>query len=249
MDLHGTLRYRGSKIYLNRKHLLADGAWKWFQDATSLDKGDEETARKMLAELNIAELAKYEIRAVVTRTASGGLPVGETVRTFARQWIELRKAREFTSAFGDESRFAKHLFPFVTDDGVELGDLPLCHVKPRHVRALVAKLGSTLAPRTVRNIYSMLHAMFEDAYADERVESNPCRLRRGDMPVSEDRNPRWRTTAIFTRDELIALISDRRIRSIGERCMRLRSSPPAARASSARSAFGTTIAACVRYRG
>jgi hypothetical protein len=68
----------------------------------------------------------------------------------------------------------------------ELGDLPLRYVRARHIRALVTHLANQLASRSMHNTYSMLHAMFDDAYADELVENNPCRLRRGDLPVAED---------------------------------------------------------------
>jgi hypothetical protein len=210
MDLHGTLRYRGKKIYLNRKRLLENGDWKWIQDSTGVDRGDEETATKLLAERNASELAKHELRALVARS-NGSSPSGDTLRSFSRQWVETRKTRELTSAFDDECRFAKHVWPFIVDGVGELGGLLLQQVRPRHIRALVMSLANKLASRSVRNIYSMVHAMFDDAYADELVESNPCRLRRGDIPVSEDKDPRWRSTAVFAREELIALISDPRI--------------------------------------
>jgi integrase len=63
----------------------------------------------------------------------------------------------------------------------------------------------------VRNLYSMFRAMFADAHADERVDRSPCRLRRGDLPASRDRDPRWRARALFDRDEVVALITDSRI--------------------------------------
>lgn len=211
MDLHGTLRYRGNKIYLNRKRLRENGDWKWIQDSTGLDKGDEETATKLLAERNARELAQHELRARAARSSGDSLSSAETLRSFARQWVATRKMRELTSAFDDGPRFGKHVLPFVIEDIGELGELPLQQVRPKHIRALVMSLANKLASRSVRNIYSMVHAMFDDAYADERVESNPCRLRRGDLPVSEDKDPRWRGTAVFTREELTALISDPRI--------------------------------------
>lgn len=57
----------------------------------------------------------------------------------------------------------------------------------------------------------MVHAMFADAYADEHVDQSPCRLRRTDLPALRDRDPRWRATALFSRDEVIALMNDSRI--------------------------------------
>ncbi len=214
MDLLGSVQYRGRKIYLNRKKLLESGQWKWTQEATGLDRGDENAAGDLLEERNASELARYELRAVVVRSKCrvGTSSSPETLRQFSELWVANRKARQFTSAFDDERRFQLHILPFVIEGVSALGDLPLRHVRPIHIRAWITAVEQKgLAARTVRNLYSMLHAMFADAYADERVDSSPCRLRRGDLPGSEDKDPRWRGTAVFTREELVALITDRRI--------------------------------------
>jgi integrase len=86
------------------------------------------------------------------------------------------------------------------------------HREPRHVREWIVHLQTkALAPRTIRNLYSLLRSTFADAYGDDLIDSSPCRLRGGDLPKSDDKNPRWRVSAIFTREEVASLISDDRI--------------------------------------
>src|SRR5262249_16156808 len=77
-----------------------------------------------------------------------------------------------------------------------------------------AKMGQErkhLAPRTVRHVYGVLHRMFEDAVADELIDSNPCAIKRGELPAKIDKDPTWRSGAVFSREELERLISDERI--------------------------------------
>jgi integrase len=209
MNLYGSVQYRGRRIYLSRKRLHPDGRWKWAQESTGLSRGDEPVALQLLEEHNAHELARYKLRALVAQPIDARIP---TVESYARKWIDLRKRRHLTSAFDDERRFRLHIWPYSIDGVARLGDIPLPAVRSPHIRAWVTGLASTeLAPRTVRNLYSLVRAMFEDAYADELVDNNPCRLRRGDLPKSEDKNPRWRASAIFTREEVVSLISDERI--------------------------------------
>jgi len=50
--------------------------------------------------------------------------------------------------------------------------------------------------------------MFEDAVAEELIESNPCTLKRGELPRKTDKDPTWRAQAVFTREEVERLLSD-----------------------------------------
>src|SRR5258707_7972644 len=101
MDLPGSVQYRGKKVYLNRKTLLQTGRWKWVQEATGLERGEEVTARNLLHEWNLHELAKDELRAMVLQRKSVGAEFSPepTLREFAKQWVEHRKAHGLTSAF------------------------------------------------------------------------------------------------------------------------------------------------------
>ncbi len=53
--------------------------------------------------------------------------------------------------------------------------------------------------------------MFEDALADDLIESNPCAIKRGELPAKIDKDPTWRSGAVFTREEVEQLLSDDRI--------------------------------------
>jgi len=46
---------------------------------------------------------------------------------------------------------------------------------------------------------------------DEILDFNPCVLKRGDLPRKTDKDPRWRSRAVFSREEIEALIYDDRI--------------------------------------
>ena len=133
-----------------------------------------------------------------------------TLALYADRWIADRRKRGLSCAQDNEGRLA-HVLPM-------LGGLRLDEVRPRHVRnlarALAAMVGPAddqLAPRTVHHIYGTLHTLFEDAVADELVDANPCALKRGELPKKVDKDPTWRSGAIFTREEVELLISDQRI--------------------------------------
>jgi integrase len=70
-----------------------------------------------------------------------------------------------------------------------------------------------LAPRTVRNVYYLVRAMFRDAEVAELIPlgQNPCILTKRQLGKLRDKAPGWRHGAVFTRAELEALISDERI--------------------------------------
>lgn len=153
----------------------------------------EAKARKVLTEL----VARIE-----AGTAFGEELVGTmTVREFADAWINERKEAGVSTWKDDKARLDNHILS-------EIGDVPLQEVRPRGVRAIVKKLKKTaLAPRTVRNIYGTARTMFNDAVAEELIEVSPCKLRRGDLPKKKDKDPTWRATAVFNRDELVMLVS------------------------------------------
>ncbi len=127
-----------------------------------------------------------------------------TVAAYAKDWADARDDRNWT-AKTDLSRLTKHVFP-------ALGAKKLSEVRAVHVRELVAKLRySGLASRTVRNIYGALHRMFQDAVAMELIDSSPCVLMAGDLPVIQDKDPAFRKGAEYSREEVEALISDVRL--------------------------------------
>src|SRR5437899_257583 len=46
---------------------------------------------------------------------------------------------------------------------------------------------------------------------EELLDTNPCVLKRGELPKKIDKDPTWRQGAIFTKNEVEAAISDDRI--------------------------------------
>ena len=195
----GTVYARGNKLWIGYK--AADGSRKYAP--TKFTVGQEAKAAKVLEAIE----RRIQAAAGFADAALGPL----TVKRYLASWIKDRRLRNVASASDDETRLQRHALP-------ELGDLLLADVRPSHIRNLVrslkAKVGqgrAELAPRTVRHVYGVLHRMFEDAVADELIESNPCSIKRGELPAKIDKDPTWRSGAVFTREEVEQLISDKRI--------------------------------------
>jgi hypothetical protein len=129
-----------------------------------------------------------------------------TVAAYGEQWLAGRQERGVRAIVGDRGRLTNQAFP-------HRGVLLLREVKPRHVRDMVRALrqAGELAPRTILNVYGLVHTMFRDALVDELIEGNPCMLHRGELPEKTDEDPEWRASATCTAREVEQLISDSRI--------------------------------------
>lgn len=136
-----------------------------------------------------------------------------TVRAYAEEW--LRRRIEITTAKDEATRLRLHVFPLI-------GHMALAEVRPRHIRDLINAIkqktsdapkckGERLAPRTVRLVYATLRLMFKSAVIDEHISASPVIVEKGVLPKNVDKDPEWRSTAIFDREELIAVVSDPRI--------------------------------------
>lgn len=138
------------------------------------------------------------------RRDEGGTPTGPlTVRRYVKSRLDKRR-EEGHDWTADRGRLEKHVLPTI-------GDLVLADVRTVHIADLVRKLrfasDPKLAPRTVRNIYSVVNAMFRDAAIDGDIEVNPCILTDAQLGNVVDKDPEWREGAVFTRDEAEILIS------------------------------------------
>jgi integrase len=134
-------------------------------------------------------------------------PVDATVEEYGRRWLQLRQRLRIDDWTNDESKLRCHIYP-------RIGMLRLVDVRAIHIAALIRAIRLARprkAPRTVRNIYSSLCAFFRDAEIEGFVERSPCILTRYQLGEAVDADPDWRDRAIFTRQELTALISDARI--------------------------------------
>jgi len=137
-----------------------------------------------------------------------------TVRRYAARWLQNRNRLDVGNAVKEESHLRLHILP-------HLGDVVLAELRPRHVLDLVRKLEQTkrlrrkaptfLAPRTVRHIYGTLRSLLGDALVDGLVPLNACTLRPHHLPPDIDRDPAWREAAVFSRQEIVKLVSDPRI--------------------------------------
>lgn len=190
----GSIYARGNRLWIRYKTV----AGRWTQKSSGFNVGQERKASALLTK--VEQRIRARVEAGETEE-TGSL----TVKRYALDWL---KRRTTVTVKDDESRLTRHVLPM-------LGGLLLADVRPRHVRDLVRALAArdeeALAPRTVRNVYGVLHTMFHDAQVEELVDANPCVLKRDDLPKKVDKDPAWRPTAIFVREEVEALISDERI--------------------------------------
>ena len=185
----GSVYARGRKLWIRFKG--PDG--KWTQSKSDYYVGQEREARELLDEVEerIAAGSKYQ-------DGSQG-PV--TVERYAARWIKDRQ-RDVADWKTDELRLRLHILP-------NIGPLPVHLVRPRHIKAVVDVVKDAgRAPRTVRNVYSVLCAMFRDMMIEGLIRVSPCVLTVRHLGEIVDKDPEWRATAIFSRDELASLIYD-----------------------------------------
>ncbi len=187
----GSVFPRGRMLWL--KYKGPDG--EWHNASSGFEVGREEQARAVLA-------------AVEAKIAAGFADAGPlTLTAYAKKWIKERRNRGITSAGDDDSRLRKHVLPV-------LGARRLDELRPALIRDLVRALvrrwreTGKPAPRSIRNIYGALHRMLEDATVDGLIATNPCHLKRGDLPQPEDADPEWRDSAVFIRSEVESILAE-----------------------------------------
>lgn len=128
-----------------------------------------------------------------------------TLREWIGVWLERRKEAGHDWK-KDRGRLQKHVLP--TLGGVDLQDVTTAHVAEIvHTLRFVTKL----AQRTVRNVYSVLAAAMRDAAVAGKIRLSPCILTEAHLGSVVDKDPEWRQSALFTREETETLISDQRI--------------------------------------
>lgn len=170
---------------------------------------NQRAAAALLAQRN------REVRDGSWQPASKGGGSGQTLREYATAWLDARLAAGVKSHRNERQRLVQHVLPV-------LGDKRLGDVRRQDVRQLIADFartpskttGKPPAPRMVHRVYEDLRTLYAEAVeVDELVPASPCSLkvRRGELPKKKDADPRWRTNAVFSRDEVEMLISDERI--------------------------------------
>ena len=153
---------------------------------------------------------RVRLTATDRRASDAGIsyasPAMMTVAAYVKRWPTDRKRLGLRSVPDDTSRMNLHVLPHI-------GGMELHEVRPRHLRELVLRLREKgkLAPRTIHHVYHLAATLFRTAVAEELIEATPCVLQRGFLPKKVDKDPTWRVTAIYTREEIEKWISDRRI--------------------------------------
>jgi integrase len=193
---------RMGSIYPRRKrwwmkYRLPDGSWKP-QPTPFLvaELQDRQRAAEYLAQV---EAGLADAPSVDPRRA--------TVKEYGRRWLQLRQRSQIDDWTNDESKLRCHIYP-------RIGMLRLRDVRAIHVAALIRAIRLSIprrAPRTIRNIYSSLRAFFRDAEIEGFIDRSPCILTRYQLGPVVDAHPDWRDGAIFSRSELLLLVSDKRI--------------------------------------
>jgi integrase len=186
----GSLRAHRGWILLTIK----DSSGKWVEKTTG--EADTPAGWRAAERLRAEVVAKLQ-----SREAATGSTAPVTVDAWAKTWLAERDNRDREN---DEARLRLHVLP-------ALGSMLLEEVQPRHLAAL-AKEWQAKAPRTRRNIYSVTKALFRDArIAGVLNGPDPCILTHRQLGRIKDGPGFVRREAVFTRDELEALISDERI--------------------------------------
>jgi integrase len=187
-----------------------DTSGNQIREATPFRVGQERHAFAMLKQV------KARLQAQVRAAQDAGTDGPVSMEAYSLRWAARRKERGVSTARDDETRLKLHVLPYQIDY-LPLGMMSIDDVQPVHIRNLVRDLMAVtdpdkkLAPRTIRNIYRMLHTMFVDAKVEGLIVSNPCELPRDALPEKRDKDATWRATAVFTAAEVESLISDQRI--------------------------------------
>lgn len=193
----GSVVPNGGYLYLQIK---SEG--RWVQRSTGLRDTPEnrENAQRKLAEV------RSKLHAIEEARAGQIGPL--TFQRWGEKWME-RRTRKVKDHQHDRRTLELHVFPVI-------GHLKLDEVRPRHLVDVADLLQTSKpphAPRTVRNVYSVVKAMFRDAVVADllRREQDPCVLNHNELGRPRDAKTGWRASAVFSREELTALISDPRI--------------------------------------
>jgi integrase len=175
--------------------LVKDEDGKWKQRALGLADSPENrrTAARHLSDVRRAMHALGH--------ATGGEGGVLTVARWSQRWLLTRKNRD---AENDEARLRLHVLPGI-------GEIPLRELEPRHLADL-ARTWQEHAPRTRRNIYSVVRALVRDAMLEGvGPAQDPCLLTHRQIGKVRDGKGFVRREARFSREELEALIGDERL--------------------------------------
>jgi hypothetical protein len=182
---------RGSKLWIRYRDI--DGTW--CNSSTGYVVGQEKLAQATYDEI---------MSRIRSASAKGETVVGPlTVRKYAADWLAERKELDL-DWHNDESRLRHHVLPVI-------GDMKIADVRTRHIIDLFHRIRTCkerpVAQRTVHSIYGTVSALFRDAKLSDKIEQTPCCLDERQLGPLIDKDPEWRASAIFTREEAETIIS------------------------------------------
>jgi len=182
------------------KYLRKEIWWVGYVDLDGAPK-QRSTGCRVHEEAKAEKLRLHIKRKLLARAAVVGDQGGPlTVRAWAKSWIEARRLKGIVTADDYEARLKRYVFPV-------MGDLRIEEVTPDHVAAVVASVAARgLAPRTVRHVYFTMHAMFRKA-VPRLIAVSPCSIDTDDLPAKIDKDPEWRATAVFSKEELVTILT------------------------------------------
>lgn len=187
-------RGKNGRLYV----CVKDAGGDWKQMRTPFFRGDEAQARRFVRQWKDQLLGGKTIR-------SPELSGKVTVRQFGPKWLENRREVGIADVENDEGKLRNHIYPAI-------GNMLLDDVRPQHIAEIILELRrSGHAPRTVRNVYSAIRCLFRDAEIAGLTTNRPCILTWHQLGKLHDKKLGWRSKAVFTRDELVALVTDPRV--------------------------------------
>jgi integrase len=136
-----------------------------------------------------------------------------TVARLAADWLASRMKKGISTAGDYRTRIETHVLPVALLEGATFGQLRADRVRLEHIEQVMAAMkakGEPPASRSQLRVYEAMTAMFNWA-VPRLLEASPCRLKAEELPADKDANPEWRGTALFERDEVVAILTDRRI--------------------------------------
>src|SRR5450432_2887937 len=151
----------------------ADGIWrarvtKTHADGTkarplySLGTTDRALARRKLAKLVAAVEAGAD---VLDAAESANAP--ERVKEYADAWLKKREKQGLVSACDERMYFERYVREAI-------GRLPLCDVRPSHLRGILDDAAERgLKRATVAHVRGVMHRLFRAALEEEIIEHNP----------------------------------------------------------------------------
>jgi len=157
----------------------------------SLGTADESLARRKLARLNALILAGRD-----PLDAAELVNAPERVKDYAEAWHTRREAQGIVTAREECSQLARYALDAI-------GTLPLCDVRPSHVRSILDDAATKgLRRSSLAHLRGVMHRLFGAAWRAEVIETNP--VARVEVPPTREVH---KERCILTDDEFSRFVA------------------------------------------